>query len=62
MMRSRLADSGAEGYEPECALAHARMTELENKIADIQPVHESLAELVATCDRPRADRHCGDCI
>jgi MerR family transcriptional regulator, mercuric resistance operon regulatory protein len=53
-----LADGGLDDCEPTRALAEARMTELAHKITDLQRMHDSLAELVATCDRPRADRHC----
>jgi MerR family mercuric resistance operon transcriptional regulator len=38
------------------ALAEARKADLEARIADLQRMQDSLAELVATCDQPRVDR------
>jgi MerR family mercuric resistance operon transcriptional regulator len=40
------------------ALAEARKADLEARIADLQRMQDSLAELVATCDQPRVDRRC----
>jgi hypothetical protein len=34
------------------------MNELDRKLADLHRMRASLAELVATCERPRADRSC----
>lgn len=52
----------AEGGPHECdrarAMAEARMTELQHRIADLERMRDSLAELVVTCDRPRPDRGC----
>lgn len=53
-----LADGGPDGCEPTRAVAESRMLDLERKISDLQRMHDSLAELIATCDRPRADRSC----
>jgi hypothetical protein len=36
----------------------AHLAELEVKIADLQQMRASLAALVDTCHRPRADRSC----
>ncbi|MGH3757687.1 MerR family transcriptional regulator [Actinophytocola sp.] len=53
-----LADGGPDECEPARAVAEARMSDLERKIRDLERMHDSLAELLATCDRPRADRRC----
>jgi MerR family transcriptional regulator, mercuric resistance operon regulatory protein len=34
------------------------VTQLADRIADLQRMQRSLAELVATCERPRTDRCC----
>lgn len=34
------------------------MNELDRKLADLHRMRASLAELVATCERPRANRSC----
>ncbi len=52
----------AEGGPRECdlarATAEARLAELRHRMADLQRMRDSLAELAATCDRPRPDRRC----
>lgn len=52
----------AEGGPQECAAARAvaavRMAELVRRIADLERMRDALAELVATCDRPRSNRRC----
>lgn len=53
-----LAEGGPAGCDPARAVAEARMAELDRKIGDLQRMRESLAELVATCARPRVDRQC----
>lgn len=53
-----LADGGPQDCDAACALAKARMNELEHRIDDLQRMRDSLAELVATCDRPHVDRRC----
>jgi Hg(II)-responsive transcriptional regulator len=53
-----LAEGGPEECAPARAVAAARMSDLARKISDLQRMHDSLAELVATCDRRRADRCC----
>lgn len=53
-----LADGGPEGCDPARAVAESRMVELDRKISDLQRMRDSLAELVASCDLPRADRRC----
>jgi Hg(II)-responsive transcriptional regulator len=53
-----LDSGGPEGCDAARALAEARQADLEARIADLQRMRDSLAELVATCDLPRADRSC----
>ncbi|MGH3425972.1 MAG: MerR family transcriptional regulator [Terriglobales bacterium] len=53
-----LADGGPEGCDPARGLAEVRIVELDRKISGLQQMRDSLAELVATCDLPRADRRC----
>jgi Hg(II)-responsive transcriptional regulator len=53
-----LDGGGPEGCDAARALAEARKADLEARIADLQRMRDSLAELVATCDLPRADRSC----
>ncbi len=53
-----LDSGGPEGCDTARALAEARKADLEARIADLQRMRDSLAELVATCDLPRADRSC----
>jgi DNA-binding transcriptional MerR regulator len=52
----------ADGGPAECAAARvvatARVAGLEHRIDDLIRMRDSLSELVATCDRPRADRRC----
>jgi Hg(II)-responsive transcriptional regulator len=54
----QLADGGPRACESARALATARMGEIERRLADLQRMRDSLAELVATCDLPRDDRQC----
>ncbi|GAA5156295.1 Hg(II)-responsive transcriptional regulator [Pseudonocardia eucalypti] len=49
---------GPDGCETARALAQARHADLEARIADLQRMREGLAELLATCELPRADRIC----
>lgn len=49
---------GPEGCDAARALAEARRADLEARIADLRRLSDSLAELIATCERPRADRSC----
>jgi Hg(II)-responsive transcriptional regulator len=53
-----LAEGGPDGCDRARALAEAHAASLEAKIADLRRMRASLGELVATCDRPRADRSC----
>ena len=53
-----LADGGPEDCRAARQLAQAKTAQLAQKIADLEHMQESLAELVATCDRAPIDRHC----
>jgi MerR family mercuric resistance operon transcriptional regulator len=53
-----LNGGGPDGCEAARALAEARKADLEARIADLQRMRDSLADLIATCDLPRADRRC----
>jgi MerR family mercuric resistance operon transcriptional regulator len=53
-----LADGGPDSCDRARTLAEAHPTELDRKIADLHRMRASLGELVATCERPRADRSC----
>ncbi|MEU4710905.1 MerR family transcriptional regulator [Nocardia salmonicida] len=53
-----LAEGGPDDCEVVRALAEARMVQLAERIADLQRMQQSLAELVATCERPQSDRSC----
>jgi MerR family transcriptional regulator, mercuric resistance operon regulatory protein len=53
-----LAEGGPDSCEAARALAERHAMELDRKIADLQRMRDSLGALVATCQRPRADRAC----
>jgi DNA-binding transcriptional MerR regulator len=53
-----LDSGGPEECEVARALAEHRRADLETRISHLQRMHDSLADLVATCDLPRADRSC----
>ncbi len=53
-----LDTGGPDSCEAARALAEYRRADLERRIQDMQRMHDSLADLVATCDLPRADRNC----
>ena len=53
-----LNGGGPDGCDAARALAEARKADLEARIADLQRMRDSLADLIATCDLPRADRSC----
>ena len=54
----QLAGGGPDRCDRARALAEAHAASLEAKIADLRRMRASLGELVATCERPRADRCC----
>jgi DNA-binding transcriptional MerR regulator len=51
-----LDGGGPEGCDAARALAASRKADLEARVADLQRMRDSLAELLITCDRPRPDR------
>jgi Hg(II)-responsive transcriptional regulator len=53
-----LDTGGPDSCDAARALAEHRRADLEARIRDLQRMHDSLADLVATCDLPRADRSC----
>lgn len=53
-----LDGGGPQACDAARALAEARKADLEARIADLVRMRDSLAELIATCDRPPADRSC----
>ena len=53
-----LADGGPEMCASARGVATARLTQVEGKIAALVRMKESLVDLIATCDLPRADRSC----
>ena len=53
-----LGDGGPDSCEAARVLAERRRDDLAARIRDLQCMHDSLADLVATCDLPRADRSC----
>ena len=54
----RLAYGGPDDCDAARALAESRVAELERRIADLQRMRGSLAELIATCELPRNRRSC----
>jgi MerR family transcriptional regulator, mercuric resistance operon regulatory protein len=53
-----LAEGGPDSCDRARTLAEAHAAELDRRIADLHRMRASLGELVATCERPRADRSC----
>lgn len=53
-----LDTGGPDSCDAARALAEHRRADLAARIRDLQRMHDSLAELVATCDLPRDDRSC----
>jgi MerR family transcriptional regulator, mercuric resistance operon regulatory protein len=53
-----LDTGGPDSCDAARALAEHRPTDLAARIRDLQRMYDSLADLVATCDLPRADRRC----
>lgn len=53
-----LADGGPESCESVRDVAQVRLAQIEAKIAALMLMKDSLVELVATCELPRADRRC----
>lgn len=53
-----LDSGGPDSCDAARALAEHRKADLEQRIRDLRRMHDSLAELVATCDLPMVDRRC----
>lgn len=53
-----LNDGGPASCDAARSLAEARRSDLECRIADLQRMRDSLDQLIASCDRPRANRRC----
>ncbi|HET6213517.1 MAG TPA: MerR family DNA-binding protein, partial [Micromonosporaceae bacterium] len=53
-----LAGGGPDGCDSVRTLAVDKVADLERRIADLRALHSGLTRLVATCDRPRAERDC----
>jgi DNA-binding transcriptional MerR regulator len=53
-----LDTGGPDSCDTARALAEHRCSDLAPRIRDLQRMQDSLADLVATCDLPRADRSC----
>jgi MerR family transcriptional regulator, mercuric resistance operon regulatory protein len=53
-----LPDGGPRSCDRARTRAGSQIVELDRKIADLHRIGASLAELVATCEPPRADRSC----
>lgn len=53
-----LDTGGPDSCDAARTLAEHPRADLERRIRDLHRMHDSLADLVATCDLPRADRSC----
>jgi len=53
-----LGAGGPDACTSARTLTTARMNEIERRIADLQRMRDALAELIGTCDLPRAARRC----
>lgn len=53
-----LAGGGPNSCESARAMAGAQIADLEGRIAELEGMRSALARLVATCERPRAQREC----
>jgi MerR family mercuric resistance operon transcriptional regulator len=54
----QLANGGPDGCDAARTLAEHRQADLAARILDLQRMHDTLADLVATCDLPREARSC----
>lgn len=54
----QLADGGPDRCDQVRALAGEKAADLARRITDMQALHDGLTRLIATCDRPRAQRDC----
>jgi MerR family transcriptional regulator, mercuric resistance operon regulatory protein len=53
-----LAEGGPASCDRARALAEEKIADLRRRIADLQALQTGLSRLVATCERPRAQREC----
>lgn len=53
-----LNTGGPDSCDAAQALAECRRVDLGYRIRDLQRMHDSLADMLATCNLPRADRTC----
>jgi Hg(II)-responsive transcriptional regulator len=53
-----LAEGGPDRCDRVRTLAEEKIIDLRRRIADLQALHDGLTRLVATCERPRAQREC----
>jgi MerR family transcriptional regulator, mercuric resistance operon regulatory protein len=53
-----LADGGPASCEETKAMARARITDLDQRIAELIGMRDALTQLMDTCDQPRDQRDC----
>lgn len=53
-----LASGGPASCEAVKALAGEKLLDLESRMASLRAMHDSLQQLIATCDRPKRRRQC----
>lgn len=53
-----LAEGGPASCDRVRALAEEKIADLRRRIADLQALQAGLSRLMATCERPRAQREC----
>lgn len=53
-----LADGGPASCADAKTMARTRIADLQHRIADLAGMRDALAQLVDTCDQPRAQRDC----
>lgn len=53
-----LAEGGPDSCDGVRAMATVKVADLEERIADLRALRDGLTRLVATCEKPRAEREC----
>jgi Hg(II)-responsive transcriptional regulator len=53
-----LASGGPDACDAAQAVANHRIADLDERIADLQAMRDSLARLAQTCERPHGQREC----
>jgi DNA-binding transcriptional MerR regulator len=53
-----LAEGGPDSCDRVRSLAGEKIADLQRRIADLLALRDGLTQLVATCERPRAQREC----